>query len=251
MKTKNNFSGSAEYYDIILGKKKFLESSKFVERILKRNKIRSILEVGCGSGLYLFSLKKAGFDIEGLDISKEMLDIARKNKPKVRLYLKDMSNFKINKRYDAILCLNSSLILLPNFKLIEKTIRNISKHLSNGGLFLIDLPNHPVEIKKNNHIEIEEKSKIKGGSLKINSTEYKEKNKWITEWRGKVTKGKIVENFQENYEELIYSPKNLEKSLKDAGFTILKVFGSRKGGEFYEGKSWRRFYLCQKGRSSN
>ena len=126
MNYKNDFSGSAEYYDIILGKKEFELNSKFIEKLLKKYNKKNILELGCGTGLYLFPLKKAGFNIEGLDISKEMLKVVKKNKIKIKLYEKDMSSFKINKKYDSILCLNSSLILLPNMKLIEKTILNAS-----------------------------------------------------------------------------------------------------------------------------
>jgi SAM-dependent methyltransferase len=246
MNYKNDFSGSAEYYDIILGKKEFELNSKFIEKLLKKYNKKNILELGCGTGLYLFPLKKAGFNIEGLDISKEMLKVVKKNKIKIKLYEKDMSSFKINKKYDSILCLNSSLILLPNIKLIEKTIKNVYNHLSKKGLFLIDLPNHIKEIKENNNSQTKKKYKISKGSLEIVFNDYKKGNKWISVWNGVFKEGSNSKKFKEHYEELIYSPKELEKYLKKAGFEIIDVFGSRRGGKFNIHKSWRRFYLCQK-----
>ena len=245
MKLKNDFSSSAEYYDIVLRKKEFELNAKFIEKLLKKYNKKNILELGCGTGLYLFPLK-AGFNIEGLDISKEMLKVAKKNKTKIKLYEKDMSSFKINKKYDSILCLNSSLILLPNMKLIEKTIKNVYNHLSKEGLFLIDLPNHVKEIKEENNSQIKKRYKIPKGSLEIIFNDYKKGDKWISVWNGVFKKGSNSKKFEEHYEELIYSSKELEKYLEKIGFEIVDVFGSRRGGKFYINKSWRRFYLCIK-----
>jgi len=73
-----DFSGSAKWYDVILGKDEYEKNSKFVSQQLHKFNVKTVLELACGSGLYLFPLKKNGFEIDGLDISKEMLDIARK-----------------------------------------------------------------------------------------------------------------------------------------------------------------------------
>ena len=243
---ENDFSGSAQYYDIILGKDNFRKHAQFVSKLLKKYKVKSVLELGCGSGLYLFPLKKLGFKIDGLDISKEMLYLARKQDKKIKLYQEDMSKFKINKKYDSIICLNSSLVLLPNFKLIEKTLRNCYKHLNKNGILLLDLPNHYKEIKESNFSQEKETYKIKNGTLEVIFRDYKKNNKWVSEWFGFVKQKNNFSNFHEYYEELIYSPKELEKSLKNLGFKIIKVFGSRRGGTFDKNKSYRRFYVCQK-----
>lgn len=48
-------------------------------KISKINKKSKILDVGCGSGLSNFSLAKKGYSITGIDPSKELIKIARKN----------------------------------------------------------------------------------------------------------------------------------------------------------------------------
>lgn len=242
---KNDFSASAEYYDLVLDREEIFKSAKFIIKILKKYNVKSILEIGCGTGLYLVPLKKAGFYVEGLDISKPMLDLAGE-KSKIKLYLKDMSSFRLDRKFDSILNLNSSLILLKNFKLVEKTIKNVSKHINDNGIFLIDLPNHDKEIKENNNLQEKRRYKIRGGYLEVNFFDYKRGNKWISEWSGVAVRSGKYEMFKERYEELIFSPKKMERFLEKCGFEILDIFGSRKGGRFDKTKSLRRFYFCRK-----
>jgi ubiquinone/menaquinone biosynthesis C-methylase UbiE len=246
MRSKNDFSGYAKYYDLILGKKEFEKNAEFVARELKKFGVKSILEVACGTGLYLFPLKKAGFNIEGLDISKEMLQGARARSKKIKLYQQDMTKFQTRKKYDAILILNSGLVLLPNQQLIRKTLKRCYSHLKENGFLMLDLPNHKKEIKESNFSQEHSQYKIPKGKIDVIFRDYKKKNKWIAEWHGFVKQGNQLSQFKEYYEELIYNPKELEQSLKDIGFKILKVFGSRKGGTFKPNDSYRRFYLCKK-----
>jgi|TARA_B100000315_G_scaffold118812_1_gene108868 ubiquinone/menaquinone biosynthesis C-methylase UbiE len=241
-----DFSGSAEWYDVILGKNEYEKNAKFVSQQLQKFNVKTVLELACGSGLYLFPLKKNGFNVEGLDISKEMLDVARKRSKAIKLYQQDMTKFNTKKKNDAILILNSGLALLPNHSLIDKTIKRCQENLDENGILLIDLPNHKKEIKESNFTQSHEEYKIPNGKIDVIFRDYKKNDKWIAEWYGFVKQGNKFSQFKEYYEELIYSPQAIEKSLKNHGFRILKVFGSRKGGKFNPDNSWRRFYLCQK-----
>tara|TARA_Y100000310_G_C20661970_1_gene805293 strand:+ start:440 stop:1192 length:753 start_codon:yes stop_codon:yes gene_type:complete len=244
---KNDFSESAKYYGLMCSNPKEIERrSNFVTDTLKKHKIKSVLDLGCGNGLYLSPLKKSKFDVEGLDISKEMIKEARKKNKSIKLYLQDMSKFNIHKKYDAIICLDSSLVLLPNFQMIEKTIKKCNEHLNQGGILLLDLPNHKKEIKEANFEQSSGTSKIPRGRIDAIYRDHRKGDKWITDWFGFVKRGKNFFQFREHYEELIYSPRKLENSLKKNGFKILSTYGTRKGGNFDPNKSYRRFYLCKK-----
>ena len=243
---KSLYLKSASYYDVVVDSKVIARSAKFISKLLSKFSVKSVLELGCGTGLYLIPLKKEGFYIEGLDLSQSMIKEARKKSKTIKLYKKDMSNFKINKKYDAILCLNSSLLALPNFQLIKKTIKNISKHLKEKGVMILCLPNHSKEIKKSNNERSEETHKITGGILESICFSHKKGNKWIEEWHGTVKKGNKIYRFKCVFEEFIFSPKKLETFLKITGFKILKIYGSRTGGNFNNEISYRRVYLCKK-----
>jgi SAM-dependent methyltransferase len=247
MSVSNDFSGSADYYSNLISSKPELKKRiNFVAKLLKKHNSKSVLDLGCGDGLYLLPLKKLKFDVEGLDIGKKILGEARKKSKSLKLYLQDMSKFKINKKYDSIICLNSSLVLLPNLKLIERTIKRCNMHLSEKGVLLLDLPNHKKEIKESNFEQSCESFKIPGGNIDVIYRDHKQGNKWITDCLGFVKKGNGFSQFKEHYEELIYSPKWLEKVLKSNGFKIVKIYGTRSGGSFDPNTSFRRFYLFQK-----
>lgn len=241
---RNDFRHSAKYYDIIQGTRFFRKSAVFVGNILKKFKVRTVLELGCGTGLYLAPLSKH-FDIEGLDISKKMLSLARKT-CKVKLHQKNMSNFRLKKQFDAVLCLNSSLLYLHDYRSIEKTIKNIVLHLKPKGIFLLDLPHLDVEIREQNYSQEYQRYTLPNGHLDVIFRDYKKGNKWAAEWIGFAKEGKKFFSFKDYYEELIYSPAKLEKILKKYGFTILNIYGSRLGGSFNKNASYRRFYVLQK-----
>ncbi len=246
MKRSNDFSNSSEYYDIILGKDKYEKYAKFVEKLLKKYNVKSILELGCGSGLYLFPLKKAKFDIEGLDISKKMLAIARKRSKSIALYEEDMSKFKINKKYGGIICMNSSLVMLSNIKLIEKTIKNCYNHLNEKGILILDIPNHKVEVKENNFSQSYEQYNTDNKIIDVIFRDCKKGDKWATDWIGFVKDGNKFSQFKEYYEELIIDVKKFEKMLENSGFELINLYGTKRGGKFEENKSYRRFYVLKK-----
>jgi SAM-dependent methyltransferase len=241
-----DFSGSAKWYDVILGKDEYEKNAQFVSKQLQKFNVKTVLEIACGSGLYLFPLKKNGFDVEGLDISKKMLDAVKKRSKAIKIYQQDMTKFNTKKKYDAILVLNSGMVLLPNHSLIDETLKRCYNNLNSKGILLIDLPNHKKEIKESNFNQDHEKYIIPNGKIDVIFRHRKTGNKWIEEWYGFVKKGNKVSQFKEYYEELIYSPRRIEKSLKNYGFEILNIFGSRRGRKFDSNNSWRRFYICQK-----
>ncbi len=246
MKQKNLYPNAAKYYDFLENKKRISEEINFLAKHLKRAKARNILDVGCGTGIYLVGLKKKGFDVEGLDLSESMLKEVKKKDSKIKLYNQNMSSFKISKKYDSILCLSSTLAALPNFSLIKKTLKNIFNHLTPDGIFILDLPNHSVEIKESNNIKKDISGKIPGGKANFTFLSTKKGDKWKQIWSGEIIKKGKKTKFKEFWDELIYSPKELENYLKKIGFTILKMYGSINGEKFDKNKSWHRVYLLKK-----
>jgi SAM-dependent methyltransferase len=61
------------------------------------------LDVGCGSsGRFFDLLCSQGFEVEGLDLSPEMLKLARKAHPKITLHQADICDWKASKPYSFI-----------------------------------------------------------------------------------------------------------------------------------------------------
>lgn len=67
-----------------------------------RNK-GAALDVGCGcTGRFIELLFEKGFDVEGLDISSEMLQLVKEKHPNVTFFLADICEWEPPKKYDFI-----------------------------------------------------------------------------------------------------------------------------------------------------
>ena len=66
---------------------------------------KKILDLGCGMGHYSKYMKSKGFEVVGIDFSKEMLRIARDNNPDIEFIESDICNLpeKLDKDFDGVL----------------------------------------------------------------------------------------------------------------------------------------------------
>ena len=76
-----------------------------------------------------------------MDLSKDMLKIARKNVKGITFKQADMKKFKLKKEFDVIICLLSSIGYSKTLGNLNKTIKNFYNHLTKKGLVLIE-PSH-------------------------------------------------------------------------------------------------------------
>ncbi|MEN3943738.1 class I SAM-dependent methyltransferase [Prosthecobacter sp. SYSU 5D2] len=69
----------------------------------KEGSSRQALDVGCGSSGRMVELLLAeGFEVEGMDVSAEMLRLARARHPGVTFHLADICTWELPQRYDFI-----------------------------------------------------------------------------------------------------------------------------------------------------
>ncbi len=136
------FSKSAQYYDEIYAsfdKDYPAEASKTHEIIQKSKQSpgKSLLDVACGTGLHAGFLSKY-YQVEGLDLDKQMLAVAKKKHPKICFHQGDMTDFDLGHQFDAVVCLFSSIGYVKTKARLQKAIKNMSKHLLPGGVLLIE-----------------------------------------------------------------------------------------------------------------
>ncbi|MFP4402961.1 MAG: class I SAM-dependent DNA methyltransferase [Candidatus Woesearchaeota archaeon] len=172
MKQKSLYTDLAKYYDLIYSWKDYMkESEKLVKLILKYKKSNgnNLLEVGCGTGKHLSYLKN-NFSCIGIDLNLGILNIAKKNVKDVSFKKADMINFNLNKKFDIITCLFSSIGYVKTYKNLEKTIKNFSLNLNKGGVLIIE-PWFTMAIYKKGlpHMTVYEDDKIKIARLSVSN----------------------------------------------------------------------------------
>ena len=70
--------------------------------MIDADKKGTVLDLGCGNGALSKNLYDAGYIVKGIDASKELLDIARKDYPDIEFIQADATNFSLQEPVDVV-----------------------------------------------------------------------------------------------------------------------------------------------------
>lgn len=96
-----------------------------------RRPVHSLLHLGCGGGHLDFTLK-LDFAITGVDLSPQMLRLARKLNREATYHIGDMRNIRLDRVFDAVLVADSIDYMLTEADLLA-TFHTACEHLAAGG----------------------------------------------------------------------------------------------------------------------
>ena len=104
---------------------------------------QSLLDLACGSGIFVLAMAKQGLQVTGLDLSKELLEIARTKAlteaVEVEWLHANMSEFTPMRKYDCVTCWFDSLNYLLRVDELAKTFQNAFVALAPKGYFFFDM----------------------------------------------------------------------------------------------------------------
>jgi SAM-dependent methyltransferase len=135
------YSRSAEFYDALAGSVYDYATAAGTLLALiqdrERNRPTSLLDVACGTGVYLAQL--AGHvQGEGLDLHPAMLAIAQTRLPHVPFHLGDMADFNLDREFDVVINLGSSIGYVLTTPRLEQTVKNLARHTKPGGVVVVE-----------------------------------------------------------------------------------------------------------------
>lgn len=142
MSNNQNYSIYSSFYDR-LNKDRMLSFAKKLNLFIKKNthmKINSILDIGCGSGMILNFLNEKiqpKGKILGIDLSLDMINVAKLKYPNIKWEVQNISDLNINFYPDLIICTNDVInYLKPNEQ--NNFLKSIQTIMSNNSFFYLD-----------------------------------------------------------------------------------------------------------------
>ncbi|MFP5351458.1 MAG: class I SAM-dependent methyltransferase [Actinomycetota bacterium] len=133
------FNRSPHLYDALYSWKDYEgEAQRIVELAAALHPgARTLLDVACGTGRHLELLQES-FEVEGLDLDAQFLDIAARRVPGVPLHQADMVSFDLGKTFDIVLCLFSSIGYMETPDRLGRSCERLARHVAPGGLLMVE-----------------------------------------------------------------------------------------------------------------
>lgn len=236
MITQDQPKNTRDFYDII--SEIYDDMTNFQQRLntemrilskwLEKYKISSILDAACGSGLHTISLARLGVPCMGLDISQEMIKIARKNAAALQVQaqflqsdLQELSN-QVKQNFNAILFLGNSLPHLTSQTELNRIMLEFRKVLNPQGILIIQLLNYDKILEAQERIiSITRRQQNTYIRFYDYYDSYLQFNILHINWKNDDIQHRLISTRL-----YPYLKSEVEAILQDKGFAILETFGS-------------------------
>ena len=228
----------------------FLKKSiSFIDQIATSYSCKSILDLGCGPGIYCSPLFDLGYTVSGVDISQKAIsyakEYAKENYQSIKYYNTDILSVNLEEKHDMVILLYE---ILSNFSLDnrEKILRKVYNILDMNGIFILDVPS---ERRYINHVPMKVWEIFKTGDILLKencyyffSTEQFSQNLLFNHSVFLFENSEIVNCYDWIQ---CFEKKMVFDELSRNGFDILKVY-SNTCGEKLKPESHSIALVCQK-----
>lgn len=222
-------TGISYFYNELL---EFPTTLKFLEDV----KRKAILDLGCGPGIHTKKLWEKGAKIKGIDNSERLIEIAKKEAPKIEFVKGDIENKLPYKSAEFDIVVSS--LVLGHLEKWDDVLKEINRVLKKGGLFVFSNYNPVTEKYTKKKWFFKKFSQLKGYFEESMTKETWKKDKKITsqiihyhKTYGAIVKLLIKNNFEIiDYEDCRPPtsakkdfPKDYERTINSPKFCVWKV----------------------------
>ena len=172
------------------------------------------LDLGCGTGILCEILHQNGIRSQGMDLSENMIAIARQSCPQIPYEVANMVTYRPEERFDLVTCTGDALNHVIDLRDVEQIFRNVYGYLNEGGYFVFDILNES-EISTGDAFDLDFSETVKAQFQMLRNED------------GTVTlKTTVFENgvqtFEERIEETVHDPDAICAALRRSGFTDIR-----------------------------
>ncbi len=215
----------AQYYDLFNSGKDYSHECNFLEEVFRKyskRKVETILDLGCGTGRHDEELAKRGYKVTGLDLSPEMIEIAKRRNSSLEFIVGDMANFYIERKFDSVICMFSALGYLTENKKVKEFFKCSYEHLKPNGLLILDVWNGLGVL---NELPSSREKIVESGKIKIIRKSFPRLNlaRNLNEVRFNIKifeNERMIEEYEENHKVRFFFAEELSRYLGKGGFQL-------------------------------
>lgn len=223
----DTYKSFAQVYDLFMSDIEYKDWIKYLNKIWAKYNLspKLIAELGCGTGNITIELARQGYDMIGIDISEDMLAIAKKksNDSNILYLLQDMTEFELYGTVDCIISLCDSINYITDENDLLKVFKLVNNYLNPKGLFIFDI-NTEYKFKKffsdNTFAQTDEEACYIWENF---YDEDKKINEYYMNFFIKQDNNNY-KRFEEIHYEKAYSVQIIEELLNKSGLKLLNVF---------------------------
>ena len=190
----------------------------------------SILEPLCGSGRFLVPFLEKGFDIVGMDLSKELLAKLKEKAPEAKVVRGDILEFDSEQRYDYIFISSGSVSLFTDMELCKAILLKMKYLLKKGGKFVFAVDTIADRCPDDSDYKISISVKTKDGyDLILKNKNFYDENTQ-TQFSSSIyelyNEIELLQREEMDFQTHLYQLGEMEQYLQNVGFTNVKVYSS-------------------------
>lgn len=228
----SQFHDYADYYDTLYKEKDYAAECDFVEQMMRQYSnlsVKTILDLGCGTGGHALALARRGYLVTGVDISSKMVQRARSKAERdnlpLTLQMGDVRHLDLQSQFDAAICMFAVMNYLTTNADIQQACDSVRKHLHPGGIFVFDFWNGLAVLRALPSVRVKE---IKDGGLNLIRIAQPRLDAYHhlceVEYHVLVTRdGQVADEIKETHRLRFLFPQEIAHYLEEAGFELLKI----------------------------
>jgi SAM-dependent methyltransferase len=162
----SNFEKYSAFYDLLYRDKDYAAEADYVAKRIRSilPEARSLLEFGSGTGRHGRLLAAMGFDVHGIERSREMVSLAHATGDclssdvpgSFTCEVGDICTASLDRTFDAVVSLFHVMSYQTSNQTLRAAFRNAAQHLTTGGLFFFDVWHGPAVLSQRPSVRIKE-----------------------------------------------------------------------------------------------
>ena len=222
------YTAFADFYDELMYDVDYKKRTTYLMKLFKKYgaKPTLLLDAACGTGGFSNEFAKLGIEVIGVDMSEEMLGVARENAINsgndILFLCQKLEELDLYGTVDGAVCCLDSLNHITDYKTLGKAIKKISLFLEKGKLFIFDVnTEYKHQSVLGNNVFVIEKDDV----YCVWANRYIKKNKTTNIMLDFFVKENDAYNrYSEEFSERAYTNSQLKTTLEKAGLEIVDIF---------------------------